>query len=262
MLRRPPDMPSDVRELLYRLADQFVKLLGTDMVGFYVHGSLAMGGFNPLTSDVDFLVVVHEPLDLDTKKAIIAFLLDIADASQNGLEMSVVLLKHTQHFVYPTPYELHLSPYWYDRARSGEIDLMTPQTDPDLAAHFTVTCQRGWRMLGQPIETVFGPVPHEHYWASLMGDLESILQDLAANPVYGILNICRVAAYKQSQQVLSKREGGLWGLEHLDPTYHPLIQQALDVYQAQTPLEVSWDQGALIKFADEARRLLLIDNVS
>jgi predicted nucleotidyltransferase len=251
-------MLPDIRALLYRIADQFVKLLGTNMVGFYVHGSLAMGGFNPRTSDVDFLVVVHEALDLETKQAIIAFLLEAAnDAPQKGLEMSVVLLQHTRHFVFPTPYELHLSPYWYDRARNGEIDLITSQTDPDLAAHFMVTRQRGWRLFGQSIEKVFERVPHEHYWASLMGDLEGIVQDIQANPVYGILNICRIAAYKQSSQVLSKREGGLWGLQHFDQIYHALIQQALNVYQAQTPLEVSWDQEVLTRFAEEAKRRFL-----
>src|SRR5215207_9747628 len=157
--------PPSIQGLLRRLVDNFRKTLGENLVGVYLHGSLAMGCFNPRMSDVDFLVVVHESLNLDTRKAIIAFMLDLAkDAPEKGLEFSIVLLHHTQNFVFPTPFELHLSPAWYERARSTDLDLTTLHTDPDLAAHFMITRMFGQCLFGQPIETVFGEVPEEHYW--------------------------------------------------------------------------------------------------
>lgn len=252
-----PAFPPSIDSLLKRLVENFRKTLGDNLVGLYLHGSLAMGSFNPLSSDVDFLVVVRAPLDVQTKKAILAFALELAkDAPEKGLEFSVVLLEHTQNFVFPTPFELHLSPSWYDRALNGEIDLTTSQTDPDLAAHFMITRTYGRCLFGESIAAVFGDVPEQHYWAALVYDLEGILQDMGGNPVYSILNVCRIAAYKQDKHVLSKRDGGLWGLEHLDSAYHPLIQQALDGYQAQTPQSAPWDQESLARFAAEATKLL------
>jgi predicted nucleotidyltransferase len=252
------DFPASIQTLLMRLVDKFCETLRDNLVGVYLHGSLAMGSFNPLTSDVDVLVVVRAPLSIETKKEILAFALELAnDAPEKGLEFSIVLLEHTLHFVFPTPYELHLSPFWYDRASGGEIDLTTPQTDPDLAAHFTITRAYGRCLFGDPIADVFGDVPEQHYWAALVYDLEDILGDIGGNPVYNILNVCRIIAYRQDKRVLSKRDGGLWGLEHLDSTYGPLIQQALDVYQAQTPQDVRWDQDALARFGAEAKRLLV-----
>lgn len=250
--------PESIQDLLKRLVNNFRETLGENLVGFYVHGSLAMGCFNPLTSHVDFLVVGHVPLDVETKRAIFAFTLELAkDAPEKGLEFSIVLRQYTQHFVFPTPFELHLSPAWYDGSSSGEIDLTPLRTDPDLAAHFMITRIYGRCLFGQSIEAVFGDVPDEHYWAALVYDLEDILQDIGGNPVYSILNVCRITAYKQDKRVLSKLEGGKWGLEHFDSTYHPLIQQALSVYQAQTPLIVAWDKVVLGRFASDATRLLL-----
>jgi predicted nucleotidyltransferase len=252
------DFPPSIQTLLMRLVDKFCKTLGDNLVGVYLHGSLAMGCFNPLTSDVDFLVVVRVPLSIETKKEILAFALELAEATpEKGLEFSIVLLEHTLYFVFPTPYELHLSPFWYDRARNGEIDLTTPQTDPDLAAHFTITRAYGRCLFGDPIADVFGDVPEQHYCAALVYDLEGILGDIGGNPVYNILNVCRITAYRQDKRVLSKRDGGLWGLEHLASAYHPLIQQALDVYQAQTLQNVRWNPELLAQFGAEAKRLLV-----
>jgi len=37
-------------------------ILGNQFIGMYLYGSLASGGFNPETSDIDFLVVTSDEL--------------------------------------------------------------------------------------------------------------------------------------------------------------------------------------------------------
>ena len=49
--------------------------------------------------------------------------------------------------------------------------------------------------------------------------------------MYLILNMARVLAYVKEQKVMSKREGGEWGLEYLPEQYHPLIRSALQEYE-------------------------------
>ncbi|HHT85033.1 MAG: nucleotidyltransferase domain-containing protein [Bacillota bacterium] len=48
-----------------RLLERFVQqnriILGSNLVGIYLHGSAAMGCWNPRTSDLDLLVVVNDP---------------------------------------------------------------------------------------------------------------------------------------------------------------------------------------------------------
>ena len=150
------DLPEDVRHLLDRVVHGFRAILADNLVGIYLHGSLAMGEFNPLTSDVDLLVVVRDPLDLDAKQALSALTLELApEAPPKGLELSVVRLRHTQHFVHPTPFEFHASPFWYDALRANSVDLMAASEDPDLAAHFVITKARGIRLVGPPIDCRF-----------------------------------------------------------------------------------------------------------
>jgi streptomycin 3"-adenylyltransferase len=244
-----------VDALLFHLVDHFHSRLKENLVGCYLHGSLVMGGFNWDTSDVDFVVVVREKLDADTKKDIITFALSLEPvAPPKGLEFSVVLVEHTLHFSYPTPYELHYSPSWAERYRAGQVDYEMPREDPDLAAHFTIIRIYGVCLFGDPIPQVFGEVPSEYYWASIRADADDILNNVTANPVYSVLNLCRVLTYKYKGAVVSKLGGGGWGLQTLDSRYHKLIQRAVQEYQ--TPKGIVWDKQELEDFARYARQLL------
>jgi hypothetical protein len=60
----------------------------------------------------------------------------VADAPVTGLEFSIVLRRHTQHFVSPTPFEFHYSPDWHEAFLSGAVDALMPKTDVDLVIHF------------------------------------------------------------------------------------------------------------------------------
>jgi streptomycin 3"-adenylyltransferase len=209
-------------------------MLAENLVGIYVHGSAAMGGFNPARSDLDALIMVQDSLSLEIKQSLIPVTFRLVEvAPAKGLEFSVVLLRATQDFVYPTPYEFHYSQDWYEAYATDKVDLIAPQTDADLAAHFMVTRSRGVCIDGIPIDQVFGPVPSTDYWQSLLWDAQGILADMSSEPVYAVLNLCRIVAYQREQVVLSKYEGGKWGLRHLPAAFHVLIEQALRQYEAQ-----------------------------
>ncbi len=45
-----------------RLRDRASEVLGADMVGMYLYGSLALGDFDPQSSDIDFLIVTARTL--------------------------------------------------------------------------------------------------------------------------------------------------------------------------------------------------------
>ncbi|MBK8027459.1 MAG: DUF4111 domain-containing protein [Chloroflexi bacterium] len=99
-------------------------------------------------------------------------------------------------------------------------------------------------------------MPEADYRDSIVRDAQQILDDIATNPVYSVLNLCRVLAYVREGRVTSKLEGGQWGMEHLDATFGPLIAQALDVYQANQVLHPAWDEDTLRRFGEAARALL------
>jgi streptomycin 3"-adenylyltransferase len=108
--------------------------------------------------------------------------------------------------------------------------------DCDLAAHFTVVKEVGVVQYGKPIDLVFGIVPKNDYLSSIKSDIEDAENEIVSNPIYIILNLCRVLAYMKYDLVLSKLEGGKWGKVHLPDEYTDLIQSAIDCYSSDREL--------------------------
>ena len=56
------------------------------------------------------------------------------------------------------------------------------------------------------------------------------MEEIGENPVYLILNLCRVCAYSKEGAILSKQQGAHWGLKNLPSRYASLIRSAEDSY--------------------------------
>lgn len=221
------------RQLLERVGSEYRRILGQKLTGIYLHGSMAFGCFTWATGDIDFLVAVEEPLTQAEKEALVRVLLDFTpEAPPKGFEMSVVLRTVCKPFRYPTPFELHFSNAHQSRAAADLTAYCRDMhgDDPDLAAHITVLRRKGETLCGLPVDAVFGEVPRHCYVDSIIGDVRSAPEDIGDNPVYVTLNLCRVLAFLQDGLVLSKRQGGEWGLQHLPEETHPLLRAAMAAY--------------------------------
>lgn len=234
--------------ILDRIHSLYREILGDKLVGIYIHGSLAFGCFCWERSDIDFLAVVDRALSQLEKEAIIRALLDLdKDCPPKGLEMSVLLEEACRDFCYPTPFELHFSnahKEWCRADLKGYCRAMRG-TDKDLAAHITVIHKAGIVLCGKDIGEVFGTVPREDYLDSIQNDIRNAVDEVVKDPVYVILNLCRVLAYLREDLVLSKAQGGSWGLEHLPEIYHAVIRSAGRSYSGE---------GAFSESEEAARR--------
>lgn len=243
-----------------KLTEEFVleskRILGDNLVGIYLHGSAAMGCFNPLKSDIDLLVVTANDMPDETKRAYMDMVVTLnAQAPAKGIEMSVVKREVCKSFVYPTPFVLHFSVMHFDWYRDNPDDYVKKMngTDKDLAAHFTVIRERGICLYGEPVADVFGEVPDEDYMDSLWYDIADAEDDIAEDTMYLTLNLARVLAWQQEGKVFSKKEGGEWGLKNLPEKYHELLRKALSEYRGETP---GYDIGAAKEYAGAMLRLI------
>lgn len=222
---------SNIAILLDNIADKVENLFGRNFVGFYVHGSIAMDCFNPLVSDIDFLIVCRAKMSVREKQDLAKILLNAKYNNPKGVETSVVLLEYTKNPVFPTPYEFHFSREWAERYRHNEVNLTKENSDLDLAAHFMIIKKRGVVWRGLQVDEVFSEISKEFYIKSLLYDFDDLDKNILANPVYGILNACRTVAYLQNQLILSKKEGGEWALKNFDEQYISIMRQALLSYE-------------------------------
>lgn len=226
------------------LLDSFVQesrdILGDNLTGIYLHGSAAMGCFNGDKSDLDLLVVIKEGISDRVKRQYMDMTTALnAKAPAKGLELSIVREEVCRPFVYPTPFELHFSCAhlnWYKTNPEDYIEKMKG-TDKDLAAHFTVIYHRGKVLYGKEIRDVFSEVSRQDYLDSILYDIENAEEEIARDPVYMTLNLCRALAYKKEGFILSKAEGGEWGKANVPEKYAALIEAAMEEYRQSVPME-------------------------
>lgn len=231
--------PLPVRREIEDVTNGFVRALGPNLVGIYLHGSLAMDCFNPDRSDLDLLVVTHQSMDVATKRLLAELLLRHSNAPC-PIEISFVHRAQLHPWQYPTPFDLHFSDDWREqttRELAGDGPILwsdaDERTDADLAAHITITLARGVALHGPAPRDVFPPVPHADYFDSIWGDIVQSPHWIGDNRVYGIVNLCRVYAYVRDGLVCSKDEGAMWALSVLSMEQRVLVEQALRAYRGE-----------------------------
>ncbi|MGO4109648.1 aminoglycoside adenylyltransferase domain-containing protein [Paenibacillus sp. YAF4_2] len=236
---------------LTKLVTTFQKVLQDNLCGIYLHGSLAMGCFNPDKSDLDILIVVKSRLSKNQQKAMTDHVLLLHDEMPNGrgIELSVVLETYVRNFVYPTPFEYHYSDYHRERYQSDPYYLCGGFEDPDLAAHCTVVYHRGITLYGNPIQELFQPIERKYYVQSILNDIGDASTGIIDQPLYYSLNLCRVLLYLQEGTVSSKLEGGEWGLRTLPSKFHSVIHKCLEEYSGREN-KLEFDNKQLVEFAE------------
>ena len=214
--------------LLDKLSCAIQEILGGNLVGIYLHGSIAQNAFRWNISDVDFLIVVQsEPSD-EAKRKLLDTTIHLSEiAPPKGLEWSVVMLADCLHVSHPVPFCLHYSIAHTQRYLTSPEEYIQNMKgrDGDLAAYFAIVRQCGIILYGKSIEDVFGPVPKDFVMDSFR---QNVVDDDTPN---GILNRCRYEAYRQEGVMLSKIDGALWALKHLPPDLHARIRSAIKAYE-------------------------------
>src|SRR5690242_6921049 len=219
------DCPEPIRTQINNLLAAFKQLVNENLIGIYLHGSLATDCFNPARSDIDLLVITQHGMSVETKRDLAQILL-ACSLSPSPVEISFLVEQDIHPFRHPLPFDLHYSEDWRGRYIQALAD-GTGRTwndeikrDHDLAAHITVTRARGICLYGKPILDVLPSVPPTFYAESIVGDFDDALAERQHMPVYFTLNACRVLAYLREGYIYSKEEGGMWGLQTLPGELH------------------------------------------
>lgn len=228
-------------------------MLGDNLVGIYLHGSLAMGCFNPERSDIDLLVVTRHVMPIEIKRDMVELLLRSSQAPQ-PIEISFLVEPEMHPFRHPLPYDLHYSESWRERYTEALANGSwlawndEPRFDYDLAAHLTIVRARGICLYGKPAQDVFPVVPAPSYADAILRDFDEALREREQMPVYFVLNACRVLAFLREGHIFSKDEGDSWGLHALPTEQRDIVAWALDMYRGTRPF-ATIDHAALSRFA-------------
>ncbi|GEN54924.1 aminoglycoside adenylyltransferase domain-containing protein [Halobacillus faecis] len=198
-----------IDSFLVECTEKFHEIIGENLVGVYLHGSLVLGGFIPERSDVDLIVVTEHPMSKEDAEQVTGFLLE-KSGSPFPIEISFMNQHQLNHWQHPSPYDYHYSEAWRERFLNGGVTYSNhhEKTDPDLAAHVTILSHKGCVLFGRPITEVFPSIPEKDYLDSILNDYEDCLDEVLDDPVYAVLNILRVYLYLEEGKIYSKDEAG------------------------------------------------------
>lgn len=216
---------------LGKVATGLTRVLGPGLVGLYLHGSAALGGWSAELSDVDLLGVVARPLDQRVKRVVAARLLHpaLACPAERGLELSLVTAAVAADPPPRPPFELHVTTAPPEPASN----LGGPgATDPDLLLYFAVCRRSGLAVTGAPPERVFAEPPRDWLLQRAASQLRWALRH--GSFAYRVLNACRAWRLLEDGVLCSKVEGGRWARRRLaDPA---LVDAALAAQRGLAPM--------------------------
>ena len=220
----------DVNALLARLLADVRAILGDRLVGLYLYGSLSSGGFDPDSSDVDFLVVtdgaLREP-DLDALREMHEGLARSGLPYATELEGSYIpahaLRKYdpddSRHPSMGIDWDFGIVSHGHQWVLEGEL-----------------VRTRGVRVAGPPPASLIDPATPDvlrdaalhilrDFWSKQLDGAEWLRP--RNYQAFAILTMCRAMHTVEHGKVISKSEAARWARGALDPEWAPLVDRAL-----------------------------------
>ncbi|MFS0751221.1 aminoglycoside adenylyltransferase domain-containing protein [Oceanobacillus sp. 1P07AA] len=222
------------------------EILHRKLEGVYVHGSIALGGFQKSKSDIDLIIIVNQTLSLQEKHGLLSYCLS-QSKNPYPIEVSVLEKSGLENWRHPSNYDFHYSEYWrdfYENTPISEVNtyLMEVHTDPDLAAHLTIVINSGLCLYGKPIGQLFHSIPKKDYLLSLQGEYNDCLKSIKEKPIYCILSLLRIEYYLIFGKIISKQQAAGWGVNGNHSHSKKLLKKIKDAYEIGENISISFEE--------------------
>ena len=236
-----------------RFLDLADRLFGARLVGFYVVGSAALGGFVPERSDLDFVAVIDPPSPADCRSARVAQIVSGArtgvpaflrgrtagPGSCNGVYVARDKLQRPVTQIIPIASHHGIS---FERGSAFDVNPVVWKT---FAEH-------GIALRGPRAEDLgLDPEPHllrqwnldnlNGYWRSCaIGALDGRPPLKPWMPPrwatsWTVLGPARLHHTIATGEVISKQQAGEYALDVFDAEWHPIVEEAVAYWQGEPP---------------------------
>jgi hypothetical protein len=201
-----------------------VRVLGDDLLGLYLFGSVAFPSFEPEAADIDFHAIMRSELT-EAQQDDVAFVHDeLARTHRYGRLIDGYYLPLEQARCSAIPSGLV-------GAGEGRISRGTARIGP-------WALEREHAHRGKVV-VLHGPDPATVYprptWpeleVALRGERDWLVPELERAPVYCVLNLCRIAySFATRDVAVSKVEAAQWARGTFAARWRPMIEAALRTY--------------------------------
>ncbi len=222
----------EVNQLVQQLDEQIRAILGVHLVGLYLDGSLARGGFDS-ASDIDFVAVTEQgPLSEPHFLALQAMHERIAQGDARlatDIEGYYVSRAALRGIAPPSDRFANL-----ERGAGERLKWVT--LGQDWIIHRYILREYGLELRGPSLRSLIDPIPPDELRQAMSKILEEWGGDLLRDPEglshsayqsYVVLSVCRILCTQETGDIFSKADAAAWAAATLEARWQPLIERAV-----------------------------------
>jgi Domain of unknown function (DUF4111) len=198
--------------------------LNNNLVGAYLHGSIAFPEYSPAAGDIDFYVVVHRPLNRTEIKNLDRVHRSLAANLPFGRKLDGFYIpfanarkpENPKRLVYGAHGRIH---------RGGSDDAWALHRE-----HFART--EYIRLYGPSASGIFPSASWPEIRRALYRQLIYARKIIDSDPWWSVLNLCRLMySFKMGGVAISKLGAASWALKKLPLRWKPVIRSATKAYK-------------------------------
>jgi predicted nucleotidyltransferase len=237
MTGNPAAVPESQREYGGPMTqtDAIVRLvrdvLGTDLIGAYLHGSAVLGGLRA-DSDTDVLVLSRRRTTAQQRRELVERLMSISGSKARPparpVELTIVVQADVRPWRYPPRSEFLYGEWLRNGYEAG--DTPSPGPSPDLAPLITMVLTGNHPLFGPPPAEVLDPVPPEDLRRAIVAGIPDLLADLDTDTRNVLLTLARIWTTLATGEIRSKDAAADWALAHLPEEHRSVLARARAAY--------------------------------
>ncbi len=221
----------DVNDVLNSLTQGMLPIIGGNLLGVYLTGSLSYGDFDPNNSDIDLVVIVNDPLSLEQLEALKRIHLQVETDTKKWakrIECSYVP-RHMLSSIKPpqTPRPYIGEGIFYPEAPYGNEWIINQY----------LLYNHGIPLIGPEFKTLVKSIDIEDVRIACIRDLFQEWEPKMRDPEwlsnshyqsYIVLNLCRILYTATCHTTSTKKASATWVKRKFGPHWNHLIQTAED----------------------------------
>lgn len=232
------ELPIDIKNQINEVVDIWKKHMGDELVGVYLHGSIALSAFCADSGDIDILIVVKNSIEVDKKLEIAKDIISI-DEKPRPLEMSAIKLEDASNWVNNGNCVFHYSDFWTERYQkrfinsNEEVYVVDNEfPDADVTSYIRLINERGIVLFGNEVADVFSDISDEDFWNAIRADIDDYEFDNYNERYFAsnILILGRILSFKVEKKILSKYEAGKWMIDYVPDDLKYLPEATMNVW--------------------------------
>lgn len=208
-------------------------VLGENLLGVYVYGSLLMGGMQKY-SDIDLFAITSKETTKQEKEKFEKALLKISgiyavSKELKPIELIIVVKSEVNPWHYPPSFDFLYGDWLRKDFEAGNIEPWLTKESPNLALVITQILLSNKIVFGPNASTLLDPVPYNDFMTASTSEINSLVNDIGWDTRNVLLTLARVWCTVETDTIRSKESAVNWAINKLPDRYKPILIRAKSI---------------------------------